>query len=116
VHAGLPAGLQAGVYREALGVELTRCAVPVSAGVKVPIHYKGIRLAAHYHVDFVCGGAVLILVRPAGGRVGEASWIQGCLDASGAIRAVVLEFGGPVLGWRVMTRACRPRLVAEGPA
>jgi GxxExxY protein len=53
VHAGLPSGLEAVAYREALGLELTRLRVPLSAGVEVPIHYKGIRLMAHYRVDFV---------------------------------------------------------------
>lgn len=114
VHAGLPSGLGAVAYREALGIELTRLRVPISAGVEVPIHYKGIRLRAHYRVDFICFGALLVLVRTAGGPGGELSWVPGCLDASGAIRAVVLEFGGPSLQWAQVVRAARPRLVAEG--
>jgi GxxExxY protein len=114
VHAGLPSGLGAVAYREALGLELTRLRVPLSAGVEVPIHYKGIRLATHYRVDFVCLGVLLVLVRATEGQGGEVSWLPGCLEASGAIRALVLEFGGPTLQWAQVVRAARPRLVAEG--
>ena len=114
VHAGLPSGLGATAYREALSVELTRRRVPLSAGVEIPIHYKGIRLTAHYRVDFVCSGALLVLVRAMEGRGGEESWLPGCLEAGGAIRAVVLEFGGPTLQWVQVARTTRPRLVAEG--
>jgi GxxExxY protein len=113
VHAGLPPGLGAVAYREALGIELTRRRVPISAGVEVPIHYKGIRLTAHYRVDFICVGALLVLVRTAGGGGGELSWVPGCLEASGAIRAVVLGFGGQSLQWAQVVRSARPRLVAE---
>jgi len=116
VQAGLPGGLPTAAYREALEVELSRGGVPLRAGVEVPIHYKGIRLAAHYRVDFVCFGALLVLVSPPGGWTGGTHWIPGCLDASGAIRALVLEFGGASLRWALVDRATRPRLVAESPA
>lgn len=114
VHAGLPSGLGAVAYREALGIELSRRRVPMSADVDVPIHYKGFRLTAHYRVDFICYGALLVLVHAAGGRGGEVPWIPGCLAASGAIRAMVLEFGGQSLQWTQVVRAARPRRVAEG--
>lgn len=111
VHRSLSPALPQAAYREALAIELAARGVAVRSGELIPIHYKGVRLTAHYRVDFVCQRTLLVLLRHPG--TPEEPWLGHCLEASGALGALVIGFGGPSLRVWEHPREVRLRMVAE---
>jgi GxxExxY protein len=63
VHRHLGAGLLEGIYRDALAEELRRRAIPVSTELRLPVHYKGVRIAHPLRMDLVAFGALIIEVK-----------------------------------------------------
>lgn len=113
VQAGLPAGLPSLAYRQALEIELRALGVSVRSDAAIPIHYKGVRLTAHYLVDLVCADTIILVILPAGSD--DPGWLAHCLEASGTLTALGVRFGRGEVAVREWTRAARPRLVAEPP-
>jgi GxxExxY protein len=94
VHRTLGPGYLERVYHDALEIELAAVGVPFESEVGIPIRYKGIRLAAHYRVDLVCHGEVLVELK-AQQSVGnvEAAQLINYLTACRLPIGLLLNFG-----------------------
>lgn len=101
VHRELGCGFLEAVYRAALRVELHRRGIEARSEVALPIAYRGELLPLIYRVDFVCGGDILVEVK-ALDAIGtlEMAQVINYLKASGAHRALVLNFEAPSLQYR----------------
>ena len=98
VHRCLGHGFLEPVYRDAMRRELSLGAVPFTAEVSFPIHYKGQELSVCYRTDLVCYSTVIVelkALRSLGGP--EESQVLNYLKASGLTRALLLNFGAPRL-------------------
>lgn len=107
VHRLLGLGFVEPVYQEALAIELSERAVPYDREVELPVHYKGIRLAHHYRVDFMCFGEVLVELKALNHlTTADQSQIINYLVASQLGRGLLLNFGVQSLRFE---RFLRPR-------
>lgn len=101
VQSELGFGFLEAVYQEALAIELGFRGIPFTRQIALPISYRGIQLASHYRVDFICYDALLVEIKavPSVGPI-EVRQTLNYLRAAGRERALLLNFGAPSLQYR----------------
>ena len=101
VHRVLGPGFLEAVYREALRVEFTACAVPFRAEVQLAVTYKGVKLECAYRADFICFDEVIVECKAQSQltNVDKAQSIN-YLKATGFRRALLLNFGAESLQYK----------------
>jgi GxxExxY protein len=107
-HRQLGHGFLEAVYQEALAVELAARQVPFQREVVLPISYKGHRLSCAYRADLLCFGEVVVELKALHQLTGvdEAQTINE-LKATGLHRALLINFGAPVLESRRLVHNLR---------
>jgi GxxExxY protein len=99
VHRLLGRGFLEYVYRTPLELELLDRGIPCKREVQYPIIYKGRRTGIAFRVDLVCYGAVIVELKAMKQLTGaERAQTINYLRASGLKRALLLNFGTPLLG------------------
>jgi GxxExxY protein len=98
VHRLLGRGFLEYVYRTPLELELIDRGIPFTREAQYPIVYKGRRTGIVFRVDLVCYGEVIVELK-AMKELGGAERAQtiNYLRASGLKRALLLNFGTPLL-------------------
>ncbi len=101
VHRMLGHGFLEGVYQEALEREFELQRVPYEPQCGLPIFYRGSLLQSSCRVDFRCYGSLLVELKALARLSGvEEAQVIHYLKASGAQKALLLNFGGPRLEYR----------------
>lgn len=98
VHRSLGPGFAREVYLEALALELVVRKVPFRRNIQIPLSYKDAKLGINFTADYVCFGEMLveIVVRDEV-TPKDYSHVVNHLKATGHSRALLLNFGGPLL-------------------
>ena len=101
VHRNLGATFLEPVYHQALAVEFSLRNIPFEREVAFRVHYKGVCLARHYRVDFLCFRQVLVELK-ATERLGphDVSQLINYLAVSRMGRGLLLNFGSLQLEYR----------------
>ncbi len=98
VHRRLGSGFLESVYQEALAIELQHQGVPFSREVSIPIAYRDVTLASTFRADFVCYASVIVELKAVRQLTDvDRAQVIHYLKATGMKRALLLNFGGPVL-------------------
>ena len=98
VHRHLGRGFLEYVYRTPLELELPERGIPFQREVQYPIVYKNKRTGIAFRVDLVCCGEVIVELKAMKALTGfEPAQVINYLRASGLKRALLLNFGTPVL-------------------
>jgi GxxExxY protein len=98
VHRHLGPGLLESVYEECLDFELIHAAIPYARQQKLPILYKGSKLAFTYQIDIVVDNKLIIEVKSVDriAPVHEAQLLT-YVRLSGISLGLLLNFSCPVL-------------------
>ncbi len=111
VHRQLGPGFLEAVYQDALEVEFRLRQIPAKREVKLPVTYKGVRLASSYRIDFLCYDSVIVELKALAklSSIEEAQIIN-YLKASGLDVGLLLNFGNASLDYRryILTQSHRP--------
>ena len=101
VHRHLGYGFLEAVYQESLAIEFAKRDIAFAREVKLPLLYKGQRLATKYCADFVCFGSVVVELKALTrmGGVEEAQVIN-YLKATSIQIGLLLNFGSQSLEYR----------------
>jgi GxxExxY protein len=98
VHRHLGRGFLEYVYRTPLELELLERGIPFKREVPHPIIYKGRPTGINFRVDLICYGEVVVEVKAMKALTGaERAQTINYLRASGLKRALLLNFGTPLL-------------------
>jgi len=98
VHRHLGRGFLEYVYRTPLELELLERGVPFKREVQYPIVYKGKRTGIAFRADLVCYDEVIVELKAMKMLTGtERAQAINYLRASGLKRALLLNFGAPIL-------------------
>jgi GxxExxY protein len=98
VHRHLGRGFLEYVYRAPLELELLERRLPYKREVQYPIVYKGRPTGISFRVDLVCFGEIIVELKAMKALTGsERAQVINYLRASGLKRALLLNFGTPVL-------------------
>lgn len=98
VHRHLGRGFLEYVYRTPLELELLERGVPFKREVQYPIVYKGKRTGIAFRADLVCYDEVIVELKAMKTLTGtERAQAINYLRASGLKRALLLNFGTPIL-------------------
>lgn len=101
VHGELGHGFLEPVYQEALEMEFRIRNIPYERERKLPILYRGEPLNAHYRIDFMCFGAVIVELKALGAlSTIEEAQILHFLKASDLHRGLLINFGTPQLQYK----------------
>ena len=101
MHTELGAGFLEKVYQEALAVEMTARAIAFVREVRLPIHYRGERLALEFRTDFVCFGAIIVELKAIARLTPvETAQVLNYLKAARLSRALLINFGAQRLEYR----------------
>ena len=101
VHRTLGSSFLEGVYQAALSVEFDVVGVPCRSEVSLPIYYRNMLLNAHYRIDFICFGEVLVELKALERLTPrEDSQMINYLAASRLQRGLLLNFGSPSLEFK----------------
>ncbi len=99
VHRTLGRGFFEYVYRTPLELELIERGIPFKREVQYPIVYKGKPTGIAFRADLVCYGEVIVELKAMKDLTGaERAQAINYLRASGLKRALLLNFGTPLLG------------------
>jgi GxxExxY protein len=94
VHKQLGHGFLEPVYQEALAIELGKRTIPFRREVRLPIHYKGLRLDTTYCADFICFESIVVELKALARLSGtEDSQIINYLKATSFQLGLLLNFG-----------------------
>jgi GxxExxY protein len=94
VHRQLGSGFLEAVYQDALAVEFALRQVPHKREVKLPVFYKGRRLATTYRADLICYDEVIVELKALAKLGGvERAQILNYLKATGLETGLLLNFG-----------------------
>ena len=97
VHRDLGHGFLEAVYQAALEREFTLQEIPFEREVRLPVRYRGVRIA-EYQADFICYGKVIVELKALQKLTGvEESQVINYLKATGMNRGLLLNFGAPIL-------------------
>lgn len=97
VHRELGHGFLEAVYQAALEREFTLQKIPFRREVRLPVSYRGDRIA-EYQADFVCYGKVIVELKALQKLTGvEDDQVINYLKATGMNRGLLLNFGTPSL-------------------
>ncbi len=114
VHRHMGRGFLEYVYRTPLELELLDRGVPFKREVQYPIVYKGKRTGIAFRVDLVCYGAVIVELKAMKALTGsERAQVINYLRASGLERALLLNFGTPILSIERFVNSARPTRALE---
>jgi GxxExxY protein len=98
VHRALGAGFAREVYMEALALELVVRKVPFRRNLQIPLTYKDAKLGVNFNADFVCFGEMLVEIAVRDEMTPrDYTHVVNHLKATGHSRALLLNFGGPLL-------------------
>jgi len=101
VHRQLGCGFLEAVYQEAFQQELLERNVPFQREVRVPVFYKGSRLAADYRADFICFDSVIVELKALQRLTGvEEAQVLNYLKATRHEVGLLLNFGARSLQYR----------------
>jgi GxxExxY protein len=105
VHKELGRGFFERVYRRPLELELEVRGIPYQTEVSFPIVYKGRATGVRYRVDLICFDSVIVEIKALKEITSyETAQLINYMRASGMKRALLLNFGSPVLG--IERRVC----------
>ncbi len=94
VHRELGCGFLEAVYQEALAIEFSHLKIPFVKEQKLPVAYRGQKLATYYQADFVCHDAIIVELKAVGEFSGvHESQLINYLKASGLKRGLLINFG-----------------------
>lgn len=97
VHRELGHGFLEAVYQAALEKEFSLQHIPFEREVRLPVSYRGERIA-EYQADFVCYGQVIVELKALQKLSGiEEAQVINYLKATGLNRGLLLNFGTPSL-------------------
>jgi len=114
VHRHLGRGFLEYVYRTPLELELLDRGVPFKREVQYPIVYKNKRTGIVFRVNLVCFGAVIVELKAMKALTGsERAQVINYLRASGLERALLLNFGTPILSIERFVNTARPTRALE---
>jgi len=98
VHKELGDGFLEAVYQEAMAHEMTLRSIPFRKEVELPVTYKGKLLNTSYRADFLCFDEVVVELKALDALTGrEMSQVINYLKAGGYSRALLINFGAPIL-------------------
>ena len=101
VHRQLGAGFLEAVYQEALAIELNTRSVPHCREAKLPVFYKGQRLACDFRADFVCSGSVIVELKAVSELTGaHQAQVINYLKATGFEVGLLVNFGAESLQYQ----------------
>jgi GxxExxY protein len=99
VHRHLGRGFLEYVYRRPLELELLERRIPFRREMPFPIVYKGKPTGITFRADLVCYGEVIVELKAMKAVTGsERAQVINYLKAANLKRALLLNFGTPVLG------------------
>ncbi len=117
VHTQLGPGLLESVYDECLAIEMAQRRIPFERQPRVPLAYKGVRVAQVFVPDFIVGGAVIVEVKAVQSLLGvHKSQLRTYLKLRRMSVGLLVNFDVPVLrdgGIRRIT--IPPNLPASSP-
>jgi GxxExxY protein len=101
VHRVLGNGFLEAVCRDAGEVEFTRRNIPHFREYRVPVVYKGETLGTPYRADFVCFDSIIAELKATKALTDvESAQVLHYLKASGYERALLINFGNPLLDYK----------------
>jgi GxxExxY protein len=99
VHRHLGRGFLEYVYRRPLELELLERDIPFTREMPYPVIYKGKPTGITFRADLVCYGEVIVELKAMKALTGsERAQVINYLKAANLKRALLLNFGTPVLG------------------
>jgi GxxExxY protein len=99
VHRHLGRGFLEYVYRRPLELELLEREIPFKREMPFPVIYKGKPTGITFRADLVCYGEVIVELKAMKAVTGsERAQVINYLKAANLKRALLLNFGTPVLG------------------
>jgi GxxExxY protein len=97
VHRVLGHGFLEAVYQAALEREFILQRIPFEREVRLPVSYRGDRIA-EYQADFICYGKVIVELKTLQKLTGvEEAQVINYLKATGFNRGLLINFGAPSL-------------------
>lgn len=98
VHRHLGPGLLESIYEECLCYELSQMGLQFQRQVRLPIHYKGIKLESAYKMDLVVEDAVVVEIKATEGMAPiHSSQVLTYLKSSNKRVGLLINFNVPVL-------------------
>jgi GxxExxY protein len=91
--------------------------IPFHREVSLPVCYKGQVLSCGYRADFICFDSIIIELKAVEsmGKI-EMPQVLNHLKATGHARALLLNFGAPVLDFkRIISRYLEPLSTQQPP-
>jgi GxxExxY protein len=105
IHRELGKGHNEVVYKDALGVELTRAGIPFARERRYEITYKGVLLAHPYFADFVVEDSVIVEAKAVDTLTpSHSKQVLNYLAASKLRLGMLINFGGDSLDWKRVIR------------
>jgi GxxExxY protein len=88
------AGFLEAVYQECLALEFAARDIPFSAGVPLPLEYKGNPLRQSYRADFICFDSIILELKALNAIVAEhRAQVLNYLRATGFKFGLLVNFG-----------------------
>ena len=94
VHASLGVGLMVRAYKECLSRELSLRKISFKRDHPVPVEYKGLRLSAGAHLDFLVEDQIAVVIRSPSMKssVSDEKWFVNWIGLGGWTTGLLVEF------------------------